>query len=111
MSDASAIRDVFRESTAEANDFNTRSISSPRAPEATVRARQHGLHLESSVEDWHKFFGNAAAVAAMLDRLLDHGHVLKCVPRSSPTKHQGACNKKDLQARLTGPGRFAYGRL
>jgi len=30
--------------------------------------------------------GDAAAVAAMLDRLLHHGHVLKCGPRSWRTK-------------------------
>ena len=29
---------------------------------------------------------NAAAVSAMLDRLLHHGHVLKCGPRSWRTK-------------------------
>src|ERR1022692_1901001 len=41
------------------------------------------------VEDWGKLFGDTAAVAAMLDRLLHHGHVLKCGPRSWRTKHQG----------------------
>jgi hypothetical protein len=30
--------------------------------------------------------GDVAAVAAMLDRLLHHGHVLKCGPRSWRTK-------------------------
>jgi len=30
------------------------------------------------VEDWGKLLGDAAAVSAMLDRLLHHGHVLKC---------------------------------
>jgi DNA replication protein DnaC len=40
------------------------------------------------VEDWGKLFGDAAAVAAMLDRLLHHGHVLKCGPRSWRTKPQ-----------------------
>jgi hypothetical protein len=30
--------------------------------------------------------GDAAAVSAMLDRLLHHGHVLKCGPRSWRTK-------------------------
>src|SRR5271169_3614978 len=34
------------------------------------------------VEDWGKLMGDAAAVSAMLDRLLHHGHVLKCGPRS-----------------------------
>jgi DNA replication protein DnaC len=38
------------------------------------------------VEDWGKLLGDAAAVSAMLDRLLHHGHVLKCGPRSYRTK-------------------------
>ncbi|HEX6729939.1 MAG TPA: IS21-like element helper ATPase IstB [Pyrinomonadaceae bacterium] len=38
------------------------------------------------VEDWGKLFGDAAAVSAMLDRLLHHGHVLKFGPRSWRTK-------------------------
>ncbi len=38
------------------------------------------------VEDWGKLLADAAAVGAMLDRLLHHGHVLKCGPRSWRTK-------------------------
>ena len=38
------------------------------------------------VEDWGKLLGDVAAVGAMLDRLLHHGHVLKCGPRSWRTK-------------------------
>jgi DNA replication protein DnaC len=38
------------------------------------------------VEDWGKMLGDSAAVTAMLDRLLHHGHVLKCGPRSWRTK-------------------------
>ena len=38
------------------------------------------------VEDWGKLLGDAAAVSAMLDRLLHHGHVLKCGPQSWRTK-------------------------
>jgi len=38
------------------------------------------------VEDWGKLMGDAAAVGAMLDRLLHHGHVLKFGPRSWRTK-------------------------
>ena len=34
------------------------------------------------VEDWGKLLGDTAAVGSMLDRLLHHGHVLKCGPRS-----------------------------
>jgi DNA replication protein DnaC len=38
------------------------------------------------VEDWGKLMGDAAAVSAMLDRLLHHGHLLKCGQRSWRTK-------------------------
>jgi DNA replication protein DnaC len=38
------------------------------------------------VEDWGKLLGDVAAVSAMLDRLLHHGHLLKCGPRSWRTK-------------------------
>jgi len=38
------------------------------------------------VEDWGKLLGDAAAVSAMLDRLLHHGHVLRCGPQSWRTK-------------------------
>lgn len=39
------------------------------------------------VEDWGKLLA-IAAVTAMLDRLLNHGHILKCGPRSWRTKSQ-----------------------
>ena len=38
------------------------------------------------VEDWGKLLGDTATVAAMLDRLLHHAHVLKCGPKSWRTK-------------------------
>jgi DNA replication protein DnaC len=38
------------------------------------------------VEDWGKLLGDSAAVSAMLDRLLHHGLVLRCGPRSWRTK-------------------------
>jgi len=34
------------------------------------------------VDDWGKLLGDTTAVTALLDRLLHHGHVLKCGPRS-----------------------------
>src|SRR5207249_12098676 len=40
------------------------------------------------IEDWGKLLGDTAAVTAMLDRLLHHGHVLKYGPRSWRTKTQ-----------------------
>ncbi len=44
------------------------------------------LRSNRLVEDWGKLLGNVAAISAMLDRLLHHGHVLKCGPRSWRTK-------------------------
>jgi DNA replication protein DnaC len=46
------------------------------------------------VEDWGKLLGDAAAVGAMLDRLLHHGHVLKCGPRSWRTKIDPSAGEK-----------------
>jgi len=40
------------------------------------------------VEDWDKLLGDTAAVAALLDRLLHHAHVLTCGPRSWRTRLQ-----------------------
>ena len=45
------------------------------------------------IEDWGKLLGDTAAVTAMLDRLLHHGHVVKFGPRSWRTKAAG-----DLQS-------------
>ena len=44
------------------------------------------------VEDWGKLLGDAAAVTALLDRLLHHAHVLTCGPRSWRTRLQGERN-------------------
>ncbi len=41
------------------------------------------------VEDWDKLLGDTAAIAALLDRLLHHAHVLTCGPRSWRTRLQG----------------------
>jgi DNA replication protein DnaC len=38
------------------------------------------------VDDWGKLLGDVAAVAALLDRLLHHAHLLKCGPKSWRTK-------------------------
>jgi DNA replication protein DnaC len=38
------------------------------------------------VDDWGKLLGDAAAVTALLDRLLHHAHILKCGPKSWRTK-------------------------
>jgi DNA replication protein DnaC len=49
------------------------------------------------VEDWGKLLGDAAAITAMLDRLLHHGHVLKCGPRSWRTKTDAISSKEKTQ--------------
>lgn len=46
------------------------------------------------VEDWGKLLGDTAAVTAMLDRLLHHGHVLKCGPQSWRTRTQPPDNSQ-----------------
>lgn len=50
------------------------------------------------VEDWGKLLGDTAAVAAMLDRLLHHAHVLKCGPRSWRTKTAGDLRSEEVAA-------------
>ena len=44
------------------------------------------LTTNRPVDDWGKLLGDVAAVSAMLDRLLHHGHLLKCGPKSWRTK-------------------------
>ena len=56
------------------------------SPEIIMRRYKRASTLLTSNRpaDWGKLLGNAAAV--MLDRLLHHGHVLKCAPRNWRTK-------------------------
>ena len=62
-------------------------------------ALQSGKHImvekpmATTVEDWGKLLGDAAAATAMLDRILHHGHVLKCGPRSWRTKLAAGAEK------------------
>jgi DNA replication protein DnaC len=49
------------------------------------------------VDDWGKLLGDTAAVSAMLDRLLHHGHLLKCGPRSWRTKADATRGKEDAR--------------
>jgi DNA replication protein DnaC len=58
--------------------------------EVVMRRHERASTLMTSnrpVDDWGKLLGDTPAVAAMLDRLLHHGHVLKCGPRSWRTKN------------------------
>jgi DNA replication protein DnaC len=57
--------------------------------EILMRRHERGSTLLTSnrpVQDSGKLLGDSAAVTAMLDRLLHHGHILKCGPQSWRTK-------------------------
>lgn len=78
------------------DDFGMRSFRTPRPEdllEIIMRRYERFSTLLTSnrpVEDWGKLLGDVAAVSAMLDRLLHHGHVLKCGPRTWRTKTAAA---------------------
>ena len=74
------------------DDFGMRKLPLTAAEdllEIIMRRYERASTLLTSnrpVEDWGKLLGDTAAVSAMLDRLLHHGHVLKCGPRSWRTQ-------------------------
>ena len=78
------------------DDFGMRKLPHTAAEdllELVMRRYERASTILTSnrpVEDWGKVLGDNAAVSAMLDRLLDHAHVLKCGPRSYRT------NRADL---------------
>jgi len=94
---AEGTRKEFMESLASVplliiDDFGMRKLPLTAAEdllEVIMRRYERASTLLTSnrpVEDWGKLLGDVAAVTAMLDRLLHHGHVLKCGPRSWRTK-------------------------
>src|SRR5436189_3737692 len=94
---AEATRKEFMESLTTVplliiDDFGMRKLPLTAAEdllEIIMRRYERASTLLTSnrpVEDWGKLLGDVAAVTAMLDRLLHHGHVLKCGPRSWRTK-------------------------
>jgi DNA replication protein DnaC len=70
------------------DDFGMRKLPLTAAEdllEIVMRRYERASTLLTSnrpVEDWGKLLGDTAAVSSMLDRLMHHGHVLKCGPRS-----------------------------
>jgi DNA replication protein DnaC len=74
------------------DDFGMRKLPLTAAEdllEIIMRRYERASTLLTSnrpVEDWGKLLGDVAAVSAMLDRILHHGHVLKCGPRSWRTQ-------------------------
>ena len=74
------------------DDFGMRKLPLTAAEdllEIVMRRYERASTLLTSnrpVDDWGKLLGDVAAVTAILDRLLHHGNVLKCGPRSWRTK-------------------------
>jgi len=74
------------------DDFGMRKLPLTAAEdllEIIMRRYERASTLLTSnrpVEDWGKLLGDVASVSSMLDRMLHHGHVLKCGPRSWRTK-------------------------
>lgn len=74
------------------DDFGMRKLPLTAAEdllEIVMRRYERASTLLTSnrpVEDWGKLLGDTASAGSMLDRLLHHGHVLKCGPRSWRTK-------------------------
>src|SRR5207244_11744881 len=74
------------------DDFGMRKLPQTAAEdllEIVMRRYERASTLLTSnrpVEDWGKLIGDVAAVGSLLDRLLHHGHILKCGPRSWRTR-------------------------
>ena len=83
------------------DDFGMRKLPLTAAEdllEIIMRRYERASTLLTSnrpVEDWGKLLGDMAAVAAILDRLLHHGHVLKCGPKSWRTKTAETATQKN----------------
>ena len=81
------------------DDFGMRKLPLTAAEdllEIVMRRYERASTLLTSnrpVEDWGKLLGDVAAVTAMLDRILHHGHILKCGPRSWRTKSTAAAGE------------------
>jgi DNA replication protein DnaC len=82
------------------DDFGMRKLPLTAAEdllEIVMRRYERASTLLTSnrpVEDWGRLLGDVAAVGAMLDRLLHHGHVLNCGPRSWRTKTAAVAKEK-----------------
>jgi len=83
------------------DDFGMRKLPLTAAEdllEIIMRRYERASTLLTSnrpVEDWGKLLGDVAAVTAMLDRLLHHGYVLKCGPKSWRTKTAANTTQKE----------------
>jgi len=63
------------------------------------------------VDDCSKLLGDTAAIAALLDRLLHHGHLLKCGPRSWRMRHHALPARGRRSKERSGRLRRRHGRF
>ena len=79
------------------DDFGMRKLPATAAEdllELVMRRYERASTIITSnrpIDDWGKFLGDTAATTAILDRLLHHGHVIQCGPKSRRLEKQ-ACN-------------------
>ena len=84
------------------DDFGMRKLPHTAAEdllEIVMRRYERASTILTSnrpVEDWGRLLGDVAAVSAMLDRLLHHGHVLTCGPKSWRMKTATATKEKGV---------------
>jgi len=82
------------------DDFGMRKLPHTAAEdllEIVMRRYERASTILTSnrpVEDWGRLLGDVAAVGAMLDRLLHHGHVLTCGPKRWRMKTATATKEK-----------------
>lgn len=86
------------------DDLGMRKLSQTAAEELLeVIMRRHErasciITSNRPVEDWGKMLGDTASVTALLDRLLHHGHVIECGPKSYRTQSARTLKKQDRVA-------------
>ena len=82
------MREIDRAELLIVDDIGMRKLPATAAEdllEVVMRRYERSSTVLTSnrpVEDWGTMLGDTPAVTALLDRMLDHGHVLKCGPKS-----------------------------
>ena len=84
------------------DDLGMRKLAPTAAEEllakASMRRHERASTMVTSnrpVEDWGKLLGDSAAVTAMLDRLLHHGHILEMWTEESENENRLAGSRED----------------
>jgi len=94
------LKDLNRAHLLVIDDLGMRKLPRNAAEELleiVMRRYERGSTILTSnrpIDDWQKMLGDTATVSAMLDRLLHHGHVIKCGPKSWRTTHRKSLPKQ-----------------